>query len=822
MPLRTTAVSQLPVAEVLDDVAAALRRHRRAVLVAPPGSGKTTLVPPFLLTSGLCPSGEIVVLQPRRVAARTVARRIAAGLGEAVGGRVGYQVRFDKKTSDRTRIRVVTEGILTAWLQRDPELTGVAAVVLDELHERSLHADLALALVKEVQEALRDDLLLVVMSATLDAEPVAAYLDGCPVVSSDGRLHPVAISHLERAPEGRLEDTVVAGVLAVIDGSPGGDILTFLPGVREIEAARRALVERAGERGWDVAVLHGRLDPAAQDAALDPGPRPRVILATNIAETSLTISGVAAVVDSGLAKVMRFEPSLASGRLTTERISRASAEQRAGRAGRLGPGRALRLWTVHDERTMAAFDDPEIRRVDLTGMALELRAWGVTDAAAFPYFEAPEPERLAAAEATLATLGAIDALGGLSALGRRIRRVPASPRVAAFLVAAADAGALHAASRWAAALELRGAGEGDLAARARTLDRERHRGADRLASQLARAVSRGGRDSGDTSDEALAGLLLAGYADRVARRRTPGSDRVQLVGGRGARIIGDPGHHELIVALDVDGGRRGEQAASLVRTWVAIDEAHLRAHRDWVEEDRVRWDEARSRAVAERVARFGDLVLARDPVPLTDRVTAQELLLEHASRDPAGAVGTPSDKDEVLLARLVTFARAYPERELPETREAWIASALPILCSGRAGFEDLRRASLRGALMDALAWDDRRRLDAALPERLEVPSGSRIAVSYQLDGAPVLAVKVQELFGLDETPRVADGRIPCVVHLLNPAGRPLQVTSDLASFWTRTWPEVRAEMRSRYPKHRWPEDPTTAVASRRTTKGPRR
>ncbi|TNF35885.1 MAG: ATP-dependent RNA helicase, partial [Deltaproteobacteria bacterium] len=303
-PSSASRPAALPVADVLGTLATALSAHRRAVLVAPPGSGKTTLVPPFLLESGLCPDGEIVVLQPRRVAARTVARRIAAQLGEAVGDRVGYQVRFDTRTSPRTRIRVVTEGILTAWLQRDPELTGVAAVVLDELHERSLHADLALALVKEVQDALREDLLLVVMSATLDAEPVAAYLDGCPVVTSDGRLHPVTVRYLDRAPEGRLEDTVAAGVLAMVDDAPEGDVLTFLPGVREIEAARRALGDRLAARGWDVAVLHGRLDPAEQDAALDPGPRPRVILATNLAETSLTISGVAAVVDSGLVKVM--------------------------------------------------------------------------------------------------------------------------------------------------------------------------------------------------------------------------------------------------------------------------------------------------------------------------------------------------------------------------------------------------------------------------------------------------------------------------------------------------------------------------------------
>ncbi|TNF32783.1 MAG: ATP-dependent helicase HrpB, partial [Deltaproteobacteria bacterium] len=326
-------------------------------------------------------------------------------------------------------------------------------------------------------------------------------------------------------------------------------------------------------------------------------------------------------------------------------------------------------------------------------------------------------------------------------------------------------------------------------------------------------------DAGDVSDEALAGLLLAGFADRVARRRAPGSEQVQLVGGRGARVLGADAHHgDLLVALDVDGGRRGEQAVSLVRSWVAVDEAHLRAHPGWVEEEVVRWDDARGRVVGERVARFFDLALARSPVPLSDRAAAQELLLERAERDPAAAVGTLDPKDEVLLARLVTFARAYPEVELPEAPEGWLALALPALCAGRASLDELRRGSLRDAWLEALGWEARRRLDVALPERLEVPSGSRIAVGYQLDGPPVLAVKVQEVFGLAQTPRLADGRLACVVHLLNPAGRPLQVTSDLASFWTRTWPEVRAEMRSRYPKHHWPEDPAAATASRRTTK----
>ncbi|PKN53890.1 MAG: ATP-dependent helicase HrpB, partial [Deltaproteobacteria bacterium HGW-Deltaproteobacteria-14] len=380
-----------------------------------------------------------------------------------------------------------------------------------------------------------------------------------------------------------------------------------------------------------------------------------------------------------------------------------------------------------------------------------------------------------------------------------------------------------AASRWAAALEIGGAGAEDLAARARSQRRDGHRTAQRLAEQLARATRAGGSARAPQADEAdddtLARLLLAGYADRVAQRRAPGSEQVQLVGGRGARLIGgDALHGDLLVALDVDAGRRGEQAVSLVRGWVAVAEGALRDHPDFAVVEVVRWDEGRGRAVAERLERFRDLVLTRSPVPLTDRAAAEVLLLERAAKDPEAAVGTLSTKDEVSLARLMTFAAAYPELALPASREAWLAAALPALCSGRSSLDELRRAPLGQALLDLLPWDRRRRLDAALPERLEVPSGSRIALVYRPDGPPVLAVKVQEVFGLVDTPRVADGRVACVLHLLSPAGRPLQVTSDLRSFWSRTWPEVRAEMRSRYPRHHWPEDPTAATPSRRTLK----
>ncbi len=820
------SAGSLPVAAVLGEVTAALRATRRVVLEAPPGSGKTTLIPPLLLQSGLCPEGQILVLQPRRVAARTVARRIAAGLGARVGGLVGYQVRFDTRVSADTRIRVVTEGVLTAWIQRDPSLEGVAAVVLDEVHERSLVTDLGLAFVREIQEALRDDLLLVVMSATLDPEPLSRYLGGCPVVRSDGRLHPVDVDYLPVAPTGRLEQTVARGVLEVVDADPPGDVLVFLPGVREILAARERLEGPLSARGWDVATLYGRLDPKAQDAALDPGPRPRAILATNIAETSLTIAGVGAVVDSGLVKTMRYEPRLGSGRLETERVSAASADQRAGRAGRLGPGRALRLWTRHEQARLATFDEPAIRREDLAPLVLELAAWGVRDPAAFALLDPPEPTRLARARQDLAALGAVTADGGLTPLGARLRRVPASPPIAAFLLRAAAAGHAELAGRWAAAVELggRAGASADLAAAGEAIARDARGQGRALARQLTAAASRAARGLASEILEArspqqvLASCLVAAMPDRVGRRRAIGSDAYVLASGRGARLLAAAGAGpELLVAVDLDAGRRGMNAASVIRRYLAVPEAALEASPVWRRESRVIWDAERERVVAERITGFGAIVLARAGVPLEDRAAAAALLLEQACADPEEALGTLDGAAEATLARLATLARGWPELGLPRGRAGWLREALPLFVEGASSLSDLRRRPVAKALLAAVPRRARRHLAEQLPERLEVPSGSRIRLIYQADGPPILAAKVQELFGQRQTPSVADGRIPCLVHLLDPAGRALQVTMDLESFWTRTWPEVRAEMRSRYPKHRWPEDPLAAEASRRTT-----
>jgi len=818
-------VASLPVRAVLPDVGAALKRSRRVVLVAPPGSGKTTLVAPWLLDSGLVPKGEIIVLQPRRVAARSVARFMADMRGERVGETVGFQVRFEQEVSAKTRIRVVTEGILTARLQASPDLAGVAAVVLDEFHERSIHADLALALLKEVQDVLRDDLLVIVMSATLDAAPIAAFFGDCEIVRADGRAFDVTTAFADeglaigpgthpRDVEARMAKGVLELIDQVGDGARDGDVLGFLPGVRLIEGTRQRLLAPLAQRGFDVEVLHGSLGPREQDLVLSPGPRPRVVLATNIAETSLTIPGVRAVVDSGLAKVMRYDLAVGSGRLETGRISRASADQRRGRAGRLGPGRCLRLWTRFEDERLAAFEAPEIRRVDLARMVIELASWGA-DPMAFAYYEAPDARALEDARRRLVLMGALDARMKLTALGKAIAEVPSDPRVAAFLVAVAARApkSLDEAASWAAVLD-GGEANGDLGEEVRRAGRLPH--IERASRQLAARAKQAGSRVGSGARAELRELMLAGYADRVGARRE--GAKYALVGGRLGELD-TPIAGDYVLALELEAGRRGEGATSRILSYTPIDRAWLEAHPQYRVADELVWDAGERRVVAFRTAFFVDLALERKSVPNRDRERSGEILAERAALALGEVFGGLGEEDDNLLARLATLSRINPELGLPVGREAWLTAALPAMAAGLSSFGELIRkptVSLSQALVASLGWEVERRLREELPERLEVPSGSHLKLAYSVDGLPALAVKIQEVFGLQTTPTVARGRLPVVMHLLSPGGRPLQVTSDLASFWTRTWPEVRSEMRSRYPKHHWPEDPARALPSART------
>ena len=825
----------LPVAGVLPELTDALEAHGSAVLHAPPGSGKSTLVPGAILEAGLAGEGEIWMLQPRRAAARAVARRLAELQGSALGDTVGYQIRFESRVSPQTRIRVVTEGLLTRRLQSDPGLEGVGVVIFDEFHERSLQSDLGLAFAREVQEALRPDLKILAMSATLDPEPISRFLDHAPVIRAEGRVYPVRVTHepspkprelpraLSRA-AGSLREEMATG------DACEGDILIFVPGVRMIEDTLARLRDDARWQSWDLLPLHGRLSSEEQDRAIQPSRRRRVIVSTNIAETSLTIQGVSAVIDTGLAKSLRFDSGLGMDRLETVKTSRASAEQRAGRAGRLGPGRAHRLWTEADHAGRGAFEPSEITRVELSRLLLDLRAWGARDVEQARLFEAPPVASLDRAERLLGDLGALDeATGAITSLGAKLAALPLSPRLGRLLLAAQER-SVTSLGCWVAAwlqegIRLNRGPAGAQSAcdplEALRSDPPRGRGTvERSARQLARILGEkltpAPRSWTGEEEEALCRSLLEAWPDRVGRRGA--SDSVVLADGRGCRLAEESALHgdELLLGLAVDAGRRGERARSLIRVASRVDQAWLEDLGGVTEGDEVSWSEGEQRVTAERVQRYRGLVLSRKQVPLQDREAAAECLLRATVDSLERGLGL-QDADREVLHRMSLIARLLPEEGFPEDTHLWLADQLPRLCAGRSSWRELQSLPPGSRLLDGLDWSARNRLDTLAPERLEVPSGSRLRLSYPPEGAPYLAVRVQEVFGWEVTPTIARGRQRIVLHLLNPAQRPLQVTEDLESFWTRTWPEVRGEMRSRYPKHRWPEDPRSAEPSRRTT-----
>lgn len=788
----------LPIDGYLPEIVRTLRESRHAVIVAPPGSGKTTRVPPALLCFG-----RVILLQPRRVAARSLARRIATERGWSLGEDVGWQVRFERRFGPATRLLVATEGILTARLQADPLLSEFEVAVIDEFHERSLHADLALAMAREAAAA-RDDLRLVVMSATLDAAPVAEFLGSCPIVQIPGRPHPVEVRY---AP-GQSPVAAVRELLARESSGQGpgsGHVLVFLPGAPEIRRAAGELAEPSAAgpgldprttRPFAVLPLHGSLDAAAQDAALAPSPVRKVILATNLAETSLTIDGVTDVIDSGFHKVLRYDPASGLDRLETERISLDSAEQRAGRAGRTGPGRVLRLW---DSRlTVREHREPEIARVDLAEPFLEVLAWG-GDPLRFPWYQAPEPER---ARAALELLEALGTLAGarITPLGRALRRFPLHPRLARVLLEAR--GARLAASACAVLAEgWIPAGAGDVATDSDVLLRvERmgsapwavRRAADELAAVAGRVLDseEGVRSAGTSSEESLLRALLAGFPDRVARRREPGSPRLLLSGGQGAVLGRESGVRDgdWLLALDVMAAPRGAGAEALVRTASRIDRAWLCPTTRGTEH---LFDSATGKVRALERARYGALVLSEHPVTPNG---------EEAARLLGEALQSRGFPEPVLsLRRRIRFAGlAFDE-------DAWIAAA----CEGRTSLSDV---DLTGAVPRELL----RTLDRLAPEAIPIPSGREARLEYREDGTVSASVKLQELFGLAETPRIGPARVPVTLVLLAPSGRPVQTTRDLKSFWDSGYPEVRKELRGRYPKHPWPEDPWTAPATHRT------
>jgi ATP-dependent helicase HrpB len=771
-------LAPLPIDASLPSVRAALTSHRAAVIVAPPGTGKTTRVPP-----AVADSGRVVVLQPRRVAARSVARRIADEQGWTLGREVGWHVRFDRRASADTRVLIVTEGMLTHYLDEDPLLTDVATVVLDEFHERSLHTDLGLALAAEAWRA-RTDLRVIVMSATMDPAPVQAFLDGCPLVSVTSATHPLDISH---AP-----GETVASILPSVLAAGPGDVLCFLPGAGEIDRALQDSQAVAERHGVDLLPLHGSLPADAQDRALMPGPRRRVVMATNIAETSLTVPGVSNVVDGGWQKVARYDAERAIDTLVLERVTADSAAQRAGRAARLGPGRAWQLWDARDRLRPAR--EPEVHRVDLAGVVLGLMAAGTTPDR-FRWFEAPSRDRAQASLDLLTRLGAIDD-GQVTTLGHALRRFPLHPRLAAVLVAAG--GAWEAAAACALLSEGRGitgAGAATTCDLLPSLDRwssvvPHTRHVAESVHRLARQVL--GKDARDHVDEAgLRRALLAGYPDRVARRRAHDASRVVLASGRGAAMSRESAvvDAEWLVALDLTSGRAG-QADALVRTASRVEPEWLTPTARAVEH---RFDSNTGTVKAFTVSRYDAIVMAEQPVA----------------------------PDPVERARLL--AAAWREQPMDEASGQWLrrmqfagldVDMIALSESAAASARTLRELDIA----TAAPWEITRAIDRDAPATLPMPSGRSARLEYRADGTVSAAVKLQELFGLADTPRLGPRQQPLVLELLAPNGRPVQTTTDLRSFWTRTYPEVRKELRGRYPKHPWPEDPWSATPTHRTVR----
>ncbi len=811
----------LPIREAIDPLRTALADRGRAVLHAPPGAGKTTIIPLVLLAEDWC-DGTILVLEPRRLAVRNAARRLASLLGERPGERVGWRMRQDTKVSGRTRIEVVTEGVLTRRLQRDPELAGVSAVVFDEFHERSLDADLGLALTLEVAESLRPELRLLVMSATLDAGPVSELIEA-PVVRSEGRMHPVDVVHVDTDRRARMEGPVAATVQQAVRAH-AGDVLVFLPGTAEIRRTQQALGDLGA--GVDVRPLYGALSGSEQDAAIEPSPpgRRKVVLATSIAETSLTIEGVTVVVDAGWRRTPRLDPGSGMSRLVTLPVTRAEAEQRAGRAGRLGPGVAYRLWSRAEQATLRDHPEPEIEVSDLTPLALDLAAWGAgEDELAF--LTPPPAAHLAAARGLLHRLGALDADDHVTTHGRAMAELPMHPRLAHLLLRGAELGHGALAADLAAVLHEHGLSRRsrtDVAARLRALRSPGDH--DRGAVERARADSRryrelvgaGGRP-GDAGDDAVGLLLALGYPDRIGRVRAGQRGEFLLVNGRGAFVDGtDPlADSEYLCVAELD----GRATRSRIFEAAPLGEADVRdAAGEAIEiRSEVRWDDRDGDVVAREVEALGAVVLVERPLtdPPADALVVA--LLDGLRREGAGLL--PWDDDSRRLqARLQFLHGLDPERWPAVDDEALLDDAERRIAPHLAGARrrrDLRSVDLTEVLLSGMPWNQRADLDRLAPERIEVPSGNRHRVDYGTD-PPVLAVKLQEMFGATETPTVGGGRVPVVLHLLSPAGRPLQVTQDLVSFWHGAYAEVRADMRGRYPKHPWPEDPTTATPTART------
>lgn len=810
----------LPIDAVLDDLSRTLEAHHAAVLVAPPGAGKTTRVPLALLDAPWAKGKKIIVLEPRRIAARASADRMAKSLGERAGETVGYRVRFGSKISRATRIEVVTEGIFTRQILDDPELSGIAAILFDEFHERSLDADMGLALARDAQLGLREDLRILVMSATLDGARVARLLGDAPVVESEGRAFPVETRYLGRKADAPIERQMADAIASALRAD-GGSVLAFLPGAAEIRRTQTFLGERVQDASIEIVPLFGALDAAVQDRAISPAPKGmrKVVLATSIAETSLTIEGVRIVVDSGLARVPRYEPDVGLTRLETVRVSRAAADQRRGRAGRTEPGVCYRLWDEPQTASLAPYTQPEILSADLSSLVLDLAQWGVADPAALSFLDPPPAPAWKEAKSLLSELNALDGDGRITAEGKSLRALALPPRLARMIVDSHRAGEGEAAAEIAAILTERGLGgdSADLEHRRDQFRRDRSPRASsardlarRWASQVAASEKAGPQDDLST------GLMLAyAFPDRVARNRGNGS--FVLANGRGAAVEQTS---SLARAPYIAIGEMTGTAASgriLLAAQITQDEIerHFAEHIEAVDEisfDRGAMALRARRKRALHAITLSEATLAVSPSEDTARIFADGLIAAGLDRLP-WSKAAKQWRDRVMFLRKAE-GDSWPDLTddgLIARRDDWLVPAL----YDKIALKDIPAGDLSDALMALLPWEMRARLDREAPTHFEAPTGTVLAIDYEAEQGPTIAVRLQELFGLNTHPSIAAGKVPLVLELLSPAQRPVQVTRDLPGFWRGSYAAVRSDLRGRYPRHPWPEDPASALPTRR-------
>lgn len=840
----SSSLAPLPIDDVLFQIIDAVQRSSSVVIQAPAGAGKTTRVPPAL-SKVLPDNGQIVMVQPRRLAARTSAARIAFENDWRLGNEVGYQVRFERKASSNTRIMVVTEGVLLKRLQADPCLSDVVAVVLDEFHERRLDTDLLLGMLRRVQESVRPDLRIIVMSATLDAEPVAHFLQPAQIITSQGRAFPVEIRHARISEKSQWLDQLAATTIEAVQRH-AGDTLVFLPGVGEIHRLQQILTSRLPRHDFELLPLYADLPIEQQDLALRKSSRRKIVLSTNVAETSITIDGIVTVVDCGLARVLRHDPDVGLDKLQLEPISQASAAQRAGRAGRTAPGVCYRIWDEATQRTRPLFTQPEVQRIDLATAVLQLLCWGERDVLAFPWFERPREDAVEQALQTLRLLGAVEN-DTITVLGQQMAALPLHPRLARLLIESDKLGGLRQAALAAAILSERdpiqrrlarsaSSGRGqpptrqtirsqcDLLDRVEALEEFQrtgrddfeigpvHHGAAQQVLRAAEQLERSCRNESTLHDpevhvgrEYLGPALIAAFPDRIAKRRDAGKARGLMVGGRGVRVSDESNVQdaELFLCLQVSGEYQGDALARIVS---AVDPQWL-VGPSLQDKDELLYHPSQKQVVARRRRYWNDLLIHETPIAADDMDAVAELLFQHAAAE--FDMLFPKD-DEVIggwLARVRCLHQWMPELQLPAFDRTSILEVLKSLCHGRRSLADLKLAPWREALESTLTGEQIHALQKHAPERMQLPKGHRAKIVYEEGKAPVLAARIQDFFGWSETPRIAGGKIRLQLHLLAPNQRCQQITEDLASFWKNTYETVRKELKRRYPKHSWPENP---------------